>query len=190
MSAAYEPVMLNAVTRSKMKQVLATPNTAASPLAALTACTLIELGNTSVPLVANYVPKPPTRPVDNAAVSEFVLHRQSIGRFVRDARQATVKKQKDNADKRGRKEMTTFDTGDQVLMSTDGIHSSEVTNLGASKLAPRFIGPFRVMNINGEAYTLDIPTSLQLHPTFYFGRLKKYQPATIPLTACPSGTGT
>ncbi|KAE9115893.1 hypothetical protein PF010_g9161 [Phytophthora fragariae] len=41
------------------------------------------------------------------------------------------------------------------------------------------------MKVNGEAYTLDIPTSLRLHPTFYVGRLKKYHAATIP----PSGTG-
>ncbi|KAE9033416.1 hypothetical protein PR001_g10172 [Phytophthora rubi] len=35
------------------------------------------------------------------------------------------------------------------------------------------------MKVNGEAYTLDIPTSLRL----YVGRLKKYHPATIPSTA-------
>ncbi|KAE9274492.1 hypothetical protein PF008_g29579 [Phytophthora fragariae] len=39
------------------------------------------------------------------------------------------------------------------------------------------------MKVNGEAYTLDILTSLRLHPTFYVGRLKKYHPATIPSTA-------
>ncbi|KAE9089533.1 hypothetical protein PF010_g18952 [Phytophthora fragariae] len=81
--------------------------------------------------------------------------------------------------------MATFATGDQVLLSTDGIRSSAVTNLGASKLAPRFIGPFKVMKVNGEAYTLDIPTSLRLHPTFYVGRLKKYHAATIPSTTNP-----
>ncbi|KAE8880188.1 hypothetical protein PF005_g11794 [Phytophthora fragariae] len=126
--------------------------------------------------------KIPARPVDKAAVSEFVLQRQSIARFVRDALQDAVDKQKENADKRGRKNMATFD---QVLLSTDGIRSSAVTNLGASKHAPRFIGPFRVMKVNGEANTLDIPTSLRLHPTFYVGRLKKYHAATIPSTMIP-----
>ncbi|GMG14850.1 unnamed protein product [Phytophthora fragariaefolia] len=81
--------------------------------------------------------------------------------------------------------MATFTTGEQVLLSTDSIRSSAVTNLGASKLAPRFIGPFRVMKVNGEAYTLDIPTSLRLHPTFYVGRLKKYYPATVPSATDP-----
>ncbi|KAE8971040.1 hypothetical protein PF010_g28085 [Phytophthora fragariae] len=182
-SAAHEDVTLNAVTRSKTKQALATPDIAASSLAAWTARTLIDPRNAGVPVAANYAPKTPARPVDNAAVSEFVLQRQSIARFVRDALQDAVDKQKENADKRGRKNMATFETGDQVLLSTDGIRSCAMTNLGASKLAPRFIGPFRVLKLNGEAYTLDIPTSLRLHPTFYVGRLKKYHPATIPSTA-------
>ncbi|POM72417.1 Reverse transcriptase, partial [Phytophthora palmivora] len=41
-------------------------------------------------------------------------------------------------------------------------------------------------NVNGEAFTLDIPTSLRLHPTFYVGRLKKYHPAAIPSTLDPT----
>ncbi|KAE9045095.1 hypothetical protein PR001_g5106 [Phytophthora rubi] len=80
-SAAYEPVTLNAVTRAKTKQALATPNTAASTLAAWSACTLIDPGNAGVPVAANYAPMNPARPVDNAAVSEFVLQRQSIAPF-------------------------------------------------------------------------------------------------------------
>ncbi|KAG3179880.1 hypothetical protein C6341_g7219 [Phytophthora cactorum] len=41
-------------------------------------------------------------------------------------------------------------------------------------LAPRFIGPFTVLERHGNAYTLDIPSSMRLHPTFYVGRLKPY----------------
>ncbi|GMF47901.1 unnamed protein product [Phytophthora fragariaefolia] len=81
--------------------------------------------------------------------------------------------------------MATFTIGEQVLLSTDSARSSAVTNLGASKLTAHFIGPFRVMKVNGEAYTLDIPTSLRLHPTFYVGRLKKYYPATVPSATDP-----
>ncbi|KAE9165491.1 hypothetical protein PF005_g29580 [Phytophthora fragariae] len=184
-SAAHEDVTLNAVTRSKTEKALATPDIAASPIATWTARTLINPGNAGVPLAAKYAAKTPARPVENAAVSEFVMQRQSIARFVRDALQDAVDKQKENADKRGRKNIATFATGDQVLLSTDGIRSSAVTNLGASKLAPRFIGPFKVTKVNGEAYTLDIPTSLRLHPTFYVGRLKKYHAATIPSTTNP-----
>ncbi|POM65050.1 Hypothetical protein PHPALM_19314, partial [Phytophthora palmivora] len=179
-SGAHDPETLYAVTRSKAKQALATQSPAASPLAAWTARTLIDPGNTGTQVAANYAPKSPTRQVDNAAVSAFVQRRASIACFVRDALQDAVDRQKENADKGGRKNMATFRIGERVLLSTDGIRSSAVTNLGASKLAPRFIGPFRVVKVNGEAYTLDIPTSLRLHPTFYVGRLKKYHPASIP----------
>ncbi|KAE9301584.1 hypothetical protein PR003_g22483 [Phytophthora rubi] len=48
-SAAHEPVTLNSVTSSKTKKALATPNTAASPLEAQTARTLIAPGNADLP---------------------------------------------------------------------------------------------------------------------------------------------
>ncbi|OWZ16778.1 hypothetical protein PHMEG_0009370 [Phytophthora megakarya] len=50
----------------------------------------------------------------------------------------------------------------------------------ASKLAPRFIGPFGIIKPLGDAYTLDIPSSLRPHPTFHVRRLNKYRPAIIP----------
>ncbi|GMF49875.1 unnamed protein product [Phytophthora fragariaefolia] len=184
-SGDHDPEALHAITRSKSKQALAAPSSATSPLAAWTARTLINPGNTGTPIAANYTPKSPARQVDNAAVSAFVQRREAIARFVRDALQDAVDKQKENADKRGRKNMATFTIGEHVLLSTDSFRSSAVTNLGASKLAPRFIGPFRVMKVNGEAYTLEIPTSLRLHPTFYVGRLKKYYPATLPSAKDP-----
>ncbi|KAE8990891.1 hypothetical protein PR001_g21372 [Phytophthora rubi] len=112
-SAAHEDVMLNAVTRSKTKKALAAPDIAASPLATWTTRTLIDSASAGVPVATNYAPKTPARPVDNAPVSEFVLQRQSITRFVRDALQDAVDKQKENADKRGRKNMAAFETGDQ-----------------------------------------------------------------------------
>ena len=88
-------------------------------------------------------------------------------------------KQKDNADKHGRRNMNKFVKDDCVLLSTEGSRDSAVANLGASKLAPRLIGPFKVLKVIGDAYTLNIPTSLLLHPTFYVGRLKQCRPATL-----------
>ncbi|POM81812.1 Retrotransposon nucleocapsid protein [Phytophthora palmivora] len=134
-SGAHDPETLYAVTRSKAKQALATPEFAVSPLAS------------------------PARQIDNAAVSAFVQRRASIARFARDALQEAVDKQKENADKREHKNMATFWIGEQVLL---------------------------IEKINGEAYTLDIPTPLRLHPTFYVRRLKKYHPAAIPSTLDPT----
>ncbi|KAE8883427.1 hypothetical protein PF005_g11481 [Phytophthora fragariae] len=52
--------------------------------------------------------------------------------------------------------------------------------MAAKKLAPRFIGPFKILKVIGDAYTLDIPTAMRLHPTFYVRRLNPYVPANIP----------
>ncbi|KAE8912875.1 hypothetical protein PF003_g3157 [Phytophthora fragariae] len=76
--------------------------------------------------------------------------------------------------------MSSFRRGERVLLSTDGIQGTAVTNLGANKLAPRFIGPFKVLKVIGDAYTLDIHTAMRLHPSFYVGCLEPYVPATIP----------
>ncbi|GAB9477542.1 hypothetical protein Gpo141_00014630, partial [Globisporangium polare] len=113
-------------------------------------------------------------------MNEFVQQRESIARFVRDAIALAVDKQKASADQRGRKHKESFVIGDRVLLSTAGIAPSAVTNLGAVKLAPRFIGPFKVIKARGDAYKLDIPTTMKLHPTFYVGRLKRYWAAEIP----------
>ncbi|GMF27758.1 unnamed protein product [Phytophthora fragariaefolia] len=112
----------------------------------------------AAPTVANFAPKPTPTPIDSATVSELLLHRQ-----------AAADQQKANADRRGWKNMLSFRRGDRVLLSMDGIQGSAVTNLSANKLAPRFIGPFKILNVIGDAYTLAVPTSMRLHPTFYVG---------------------
>ena len=48
--------------------------------------------------VANFSPTESTSPVSSAAVTEFLLLRQGITRFVRDAFQEAVDKQKESAD--------------------------------------------------------------------------------------------
>ncbi|CAI5704106.1 unnamed protein product [Peronospora effusa] len=145
------------ITRSKAKTAILTPSDVASPLARWTAQTLIDPSSGKRSPTANYAPIESARPIDDMAVSEFILQRQAITRF----------------------NMSKFEKGDRVLLSTEGLRDSVVTNLGASKLAPRFIGPFKVLKAIGDAYTLDVPSSLRLHPTFYVGRLKEYRPATL-----------
>ncbi|OWZ02271.1 Retrovirus Polyprotein [Phytophthora megakarya] len=132
---------------------------------------------------AIYTPIPSAWPIDTERVEDFVFQRQAVDRYVRDALQAAVDRQKLNADKRGRKNTAKFMTGDRVLLSTKGIRDSAVTNLGASKLAPRFIGLFKIIKHIGDSYTLKSPPSIRLHPTFYVGWLHKYLPVTIPASS-------
>ncbi|KAG3130807.1 hypothetical protein PC128_g26680 [Phytophthora cactorum] len=103
---------------------------------------------------------------------DFVQRRQAVIRFVQDAIAASVDRQKLNADNVGRGNTNEFEKGSLVLLATQNLPRHAVSDFGASKLAPRFIGPFTVLERHGNAYTLDIPSSMQLHPTFYVGRLK------------------
>ncbi|GMF60256.1 unnamed protein product [Phytophthora fragariaefolia] len=104
----------------------------------------------------------------------FVQRRLAVIRFVQDAIAASVDRQKLNADNNGRGNSNEFKVGSLVLLATQNLAKHAVSDFGASKLAPRFIGPFTVLAKHGNAYTLDIPSSMRLHPTFYVGRLKPY----------------
>ena len=79
------------------------------------------------------------------AVSDLILQRQAFTQLVHDALQSAVDKQKENVDKHGQKYISRFKKGDRVLLSTEGLRYTAVTNLGARKLAPRFVGPSRYL---------------------------------------------
>ncbi|KAG3031751.1 hypothetical protein PC121_g24440 [Phytophthora cactorum] len=103
---------------------------------------------------------------------DFVQRRQAVIRFVQDAIAASVDRHKLNADNVGRGNTNEFEKGSLVLLATQNLPRHAVSDFGASKLALRFIGPFTVLERHGNAYTLDIPSSVRLHPTLYVGRLK------------------
>ena len=116
------------------------------------------------------IPKPDIR----RKVDEFVSTRVNLITRVRDAMAEAQDLQKEQADKRGRKNGYVFAEGDHVLVSTKNMTDDAVSSLGSSKLLPRFIGPFRVLKRTGCAYTLDLPSWIRIHPTFYVGLLKPY----------------
>ena len=75
-----------------------TPRGVASPLSQWTAHTLIDPSSSMRSPTANYAPIESARPIDGMIVSEFILQRQAITRFVGDAHQSAVDKQKENAE--------------------------------------------------------------------------------------------
>ncbi|GMG18349.1 unnamed protein product [Phytophthora fragariaefolia] len=96
---------------------------------------------------------------------DFVQRQQAVIRFVQDAIAASVDRQKRNADNNGRGNSNEFKVGSLVLLTTQNLAKHAVSDFGASKLAPRFIGPFTVLAKPANAYTLDIPPSMRLHTT-------------------------
>ncbi|POM66851.1 LOW QUALITY PROTEIN: Pol protein [Phytophthora palmivora] len=45
----------------------------------------------------------------------------------------------------------------------------------------RFVGPAGVLDRHGASYIIDLPKSMATHPTFYVGRLKRYDVPIFPL---------
>ena len=114
-----------------------------------------------------------------AQVKAFTDKRLSTLRYVRDSIADALDKQKQQSDKHGRKMLFVFNVGDKVLLSTKNLPKEAISNLGSTKLLPRFIGPFEIVKkMSDRSYKLDLPTRMRIHPTFYVGRLKPYQTAT------------
>ncbi|KAE9292795.1 hypothetical protein PF008_g24971 [Phytophthora fragariae] len=85
--------------------------------------------------------------------------------------------QKEQSDRQGRKNTQVFAMGDQVLLNAKNLPTQAVSAVGSTKLRPRFVVPFTVIGFHDHAYTLDLPSSMATHPTFYVGLLKPFRPA-------------
>ena len=121
-----------------------------------------------------------TRVFNETDVEHFIAQREAVIRFVQDCLADSSARQKTNADKKGRANLTVFELGDQVLLATKNLPEHAVSCTGSSKLLPRYIGPFRVTAVRGDSYTLDIPKRMRTHPTFYVGRLRPYHGLSPP----------
>ncbi|GMF26799.1 unnamed protein product [Phytophthora fragariaefolia] len=123
----------------------------------------------------------------------FIETGEAVRQRVRDAMAAAQDAQKEQSDRQGRKNTQVVQLGDQVLLNAKNLLTQAVSAVGSTKLRPRFGGPFTVIGVHGHAYTLDLPSSMATHPTFYVGLLKPYHPvgAADPEgpTASPSTDG-
>ena len=81
-------------------------------------------------------------------------------------------RQKSYADTR-RRELV-FEIGDYVYLKVSSMRSVRRFNM-KGKLAPRYIGPFKILERRGEvAYQLELPESLSaVHNVFHISQLKK-----------------
>jgi hypothetical protein len=94
-------------------------------------------------------------------------------RMVRENLRVAQSRQKSSVDHR-RRELS-FEVGDFVylmVLPMIGLHRFKVRG----KLAPRFIGPFKITEKRGEvAYQLELPPHLlDVHDVFYVSQLNKY----------------
>jgi len=85
-----------------------------------------------------------------------------------------------------------FAVGDWVLLRLHQRTAVGITSASPSKLAPRYFGPYQVVERLGTvAYRLQLPPKARIHDVFHVALLKKYDgapPATImPLPAILRG---
>jgi hypothetical protein len=81
-----------------------------------------------------------------------------------------------------------FKMGDLVLFHAKPLPSQAVSAVGSTKLRPRFVGPFSVIGVHDNAYTLDLPSAMATPSTFYVGMLKPYHPAEVDDSASPTSS--
>lgn len=130
----------------------------------------------------------PAMPVDLAtgttveAAAEHVETLRKVWEDLKVSIKKATERQARYADQR-RQEMT-FDIGDQVLLNTTNLRTTQLSR----KLAPQRIGPCKVIAKVGEvAYKLTLPPGLgQVHPVFHVSLLEPYrQPIAADRTSPP-----
>ncbi|GIL68908.1 hypothetical protein Vafri_22168, partial [Volvox africanus] len=86
---------------------------------------------------------------------------------------------------RGKKEPT-FKPGDEVLLSTKNLRQLAT---GPRKLLPRWVGPYPVKRLVGQAAAeLVLPSNMRIHPTFHVSLLRPYR--AVPDTSDANGSNT
>nr|ABA95128.1 retrotransposon protein, putative, Ty3-gypsy subclass [Oryza sativa Japonica Group] len=104
--------------------------------------------------------------------TEVLTEAEEKVRTVRERLRIAQSRQKSYADNR-RRELT-FEAGDYVYLRVTplrGVHRFQTKG----KLAPRFVGPYRILERRGEvAYQLELPSNMVgIHDVFHVSQLKK-----------------
>ena len=91
---------------------------------------------------------------------------------VRENLRIAQSRQKSYAD--GKRRDLTFSVGDYVYLKVSPMRGIRRFNV-KGKLAPRYVGPFKVLERKGEvAYRLELPLSLSgVHDVFHISQLKR-----------------
>ena len=119
---------------------------------------------------------PLTKAADNPTAAEATARWRAALQQASDNTAQQQKRQKQYAD-RARRDVR-FTVGDRVLLSTE--HLKLIGERKRTrKLTERYVGPYRVKRVvNANAYELELPASLKIHPVINISHLKEYRDGT------------
>ena len=119
---------------------------------------------------------PLTKAADNPTAAEATARWRAALQQASDNTARQQRRQKTYADRTRRE--TRFAVGDRVLLSTQHLKLIGERKR-ARKLTERFVGPYRVKRVvNANAYELELPASLKIHPVINISHLKEYRDGT------------
>ena len=103
---------------------------------------------------------------------EIIDDAEQMVQAVRENLRIAQSRQKSYAD--GKRRDLTFSVGDHVYLKVSPMRAIRRFNV-KGKLAPRYVGPFKVLEQKGEvAYRLELPTSLSgVHDVFHISQLNR-----------------
>ena len=108
------------------------------------------------------------------AVEEFTIRMGELIKTAQDNMRHAQTLQATYANQHRREE--SFETGDQVLLSSAHIVQDNQKNRPSRKFQPRFYGPFEVLQeISPVAYKLKLPDTMKIHPVFHVSLLSRYK---------------
>jgi hypothetical protein len=119
---------------------------------------------------------PLTKAADNPTAAEATARWRAALQQASDNTKQQQRRQKKYADRRRRE--VRFTVGDRVLLSTQ--HLKLIGERKRTrKLTERYVGPYRIKRIvNPNAYELELPASLRIHPVINISHLKEYHDGT------------
>jgi hypothetical protein len=131
------------------------------------------------PFVANYgfEPRTPYNLIDPSIElipqhnNDAVLERRfTVHKLIVDQLHIAKAKQKDYADQRSTPKQ--FNVGERVMLSTINL---TFLNRPSKKSRSRYIGPYKIIEkISSQAFKLDIPSNMKVHPVFHISLLKEF----------------
>jgi hypothetical protein len=108
---------------------------------------------------------------NNPTTEEFIQRLTSVLQEARQRLLTAQNRQKQYAD--NHRQHKTFREGDLVLLSNANLPLATSTQV--RKLAPRWIGPFRISSVISDvAYRLELPPHIRIHPVFHVSQLKEF----------------